>query len=111
MVIDGKVKAVNLRLLVDLHRRIAKKTETGGKSMILVVVELLERGFGEMGRERQQPKEKPYSRHTKQKWIERGRAVRDLLASFIVAFVLGHGGGCLVVWIVRGFGNILIYRA
>lgn len=50
LVIDGKVKAVNLRLLVDLHRRIAKKTETGGKSMNLVVVELLERGFGEMGR-------------------------------------------------------------
>ena len=40
---------------------------------------------------------------TRQKWIERGRSVRDLLASFIVAFVMGHGGFCLVVWIVRGF--------
>ena len=40
---------------------------------------------------------------TRQKWIERGRAMRDLLASFIVAFVIGHGGFCLVVWIIRGF--------
>ena len=40
---------------------------------------------------------------TRQKWIERGRAVRDLFAGFIVAFVFGHGGFCLVVWIIRGF--------
>ena len=40
---------------------------------------------------------------TRQKWIERGRAVRDLCLSFIVTFVFGHGVFYLVVWIIRGF--------
>ena len=40
---------------------------------------------------------------TRQKWIERGRAVRDLFLSFIVTFVFGHGVFYLVVWIIRGF--------
>ena len=45
LVIDGKAKALNLRLPADLHRRIKKKAETEGKSINLVIVELLERGF------------------------------------------------------------------
>ena len=40
---------------------------------------------------------------TRQKWIERGRAVRDFCLSFIGIFVFGHGVFYIVVWIIRGF--------
>ena len=39
----------------------------------------------------------------KQKWITRGRFVRDLLGSFIIAFAVGHGVFLVVWWIIRGF--------
>ena len=49
LVIDGTAKALNLRLSADLHRRIKNRAETEGKSINLVIVEMLERGFGVNG--------------------------------------------------------------
>ena len=53
--------------------------------------------------EKQKAKAELQTYQTSQKWIERGRAVRDLFLSFIVTFVFGHGVFYLVVWIIQGF--------
>jgi len=45
VVIGGKAKAINLRLPVNLHQHIKQKADTEGKSINLVIIELLEKGL------------------------------------------------------------------
>ena len=58
--------------------------------------------------EKQKAEAKLKSYQTRQKWIARGRFVRDLLGSFIIIFAFGHGVFFVVRWIVRGFRLILL---
>lgn len=45
MTTDGEVKALNLRLPAELHRQLKAKAEAEVKSLNLVIVELIEKGF------------------------------------------------------------------
>jgi predicted HicB family RNase H-like nuclease len=45
MATDGNVKALNLRLPPELHRKLKAKAEAEVKSLNLVIVELIEKGF------------------------------------------------------------------
>ena len=45
LVIEGEPKALNLRLPLQLHQRITDKAQAEGKSINLVIVELLQIGF------------------------------------------------------------------